>query len=435
MEALRFPGRTGHTTGEIGSAKDLYLGRLHKITSRIDPRSRKTLALVVALVLTVVSFFAAREAQAQQPAQESSPKEASQQRVVVVTDGEVARSVGDKPPPNETLPADKPARPPVDSVPPAPKTPEPALQPAPQQFAVVIVNGEVTESDPASPWPTADPEPAPPGGDVGSTPEPSPYTWAAPDAEAVLPPAAPKPEPVLEPVASEQPTPPAYEPVQWSAGQQPIASQGDASVSPPAKEAPRVFEEVPAAAMLASPLLGKGVAPAAPVKNESAYAAPIAPLPSPATGRKPSVVPSVPVPMQRAATHPSSSLGATVSVVSSAVENIRSAAASATSFAAEVLGTLAGGSVEHSSDGTQEGLSESAPQPAPPLAPPMGGSSFSLPGVGGGQAGSSGSVAPLLVGVLASVLVLLRRDVRTWLVSCELPKPSSALLLPLERPG
>jgi hypothetical protein len=32
-------------------------------------------------------------------------------------------------------------------------------------------------------------------------------------------------------------------------------------------------------------------------------------------------------------------------------------------------------------------------------------------------------------------LVLLRRDLRMYLVSCEVPKPSSALLSPLERPG
>jgi hypothetical protein len=49
--------------------------------------------------------------------------------------------------------------------------------------------------------------------------------------------------------------------------------------------------------------------------------------------------------------------------------------------------------------------------------------------------GTGGGFAPLLVGILALAVVLLRRDFRTYLVSCELPKPSSALLLPLERPG
>jgi hypothetical protein len=34
-----------------------------------------------------------------------------------------------------------------------------------------------------------------------------------------------------------------------------------------------------------------------------------------------------------------------------------------------------------------------------------------------------------------ALTLLLRRDFRTYLVSCEVPKPSSALLSPLERPG
>ena len=50
--------------------------------------------------------------------------------------------------------------------------------------------------------------------------------------------------------------------------------------------------------------------------------------------------------------------------------------------------------------------------------------------------GTGGGFAPLLVGILALLaVILLGRDFRTYLVSCEMPKPSSALLLPLERPG
>jgi hypothetical protein len=77
---------------------------------------------------------------------------------------------------------------------------------------------------------------------------------------------------------------------------------------------------------------------------------------------------------------------------------------------------------------------DSAPQPASPIAPPLGGSSFSG---SGGQAGlGGGGFAPLLlVGVLASGLILLRRDGLLRWPSCEPPKPSSALLAPLERPG
>jgi hypothetical protein len=50
--------------------------------------------------------------------------------------------------------------------------------------------------------------------------------------------------------------------------------------------------------------------------------------------------------------------------------------------------------------------------------------------------GNGGGFAPLLVGILAFLaVILLGRNFRTYLISCEMPKPSSALLLPLERPG
>jgi hypothetical protein len=90
-------------------------------------------------------------------------------------------------------------------------------------------------------------------------------------------------------------------------------------------------------------------------------------------------------------------------------------------------GSPSGGTGEPSN-----GTPQQPPSPiTPPLTPPAGGSSFSLPG---GQAGPGG-VAPLLLCVLILGLVLLRRDGKLARAFCELPKPSSALLLPLERPG
>lgn len=74
-------------------------------------------------------------------------------------------------------------------------------------------------------------------------------------------------------------------------------------------------------------------------------------------------------------------------------------------------------------------LQDSGPQPVSPFTPPAG-SSFSL---SGGQVGA-GTVA-LLLCVLASSLILLRREFKLFWTFCELPKPSSALLLPPERPG
>jgi hypothetical protein len=83
------------------------------------------------------------------------------------------------------------------------------------------------------------------------------------------------------------------------------------------------------------------------------------------------------------------------------------------------------------SGGGTKAPSEDAPPPPSPA--PVGGSYFS-PSVGG-QVGLGG-VVPLLICVLAAGLLLLRPLVgRLWWASCELPKPSSVLLLPLERPG
>ena len=72
--------------------------------------------------------------------------------------------------------------------------------------------------------------------------------------------------------------------------------------------------------------------------------------------------------------------------------------------------------------------------PLVPSLPPLEDSSFfSLSGVG--QVGPGGGLGLLLLGVLASLLILVRRDGSLSWISGEPPKPTSALLLPLERPG
>jgi len=128
----------------------------------------------------------------------------------------------------------------------------------------------------------------------------------------------------------------------------------------------------------------------------------------------------------------------------SAVESVQSAAASAAtsvaSATAEVFRTLTGGSASTpSSDatsGNQQAPSNGTSQdPVAPLVPPLGDSLFS-PFTGAAGQLASGGVAPLLVGILALLTVsLTRRGFRTYLIACEIPKPSSALLRPLERPG
>jgi hypothetical protein len=89
------------------------------------------------------------------------------------------------------------------------------------------------------------------------------------------------------------------------------------------------------------------------------------------------------------------------------------------------------GETESSPTGTapEWPLQDSGPQPVSPFTPPAG-SSFSL---SGGQVGAG--IVALLLCVLASGLLLLRREYKLFWAFCELPKPSSVLLLPPERPG
>jgi len=147
-------------------------------------------------------------------------------------------------------------------------------------------------------------------------------------------------------------------------------------------------------------------------------------------------------------TRAAGTLGSAVGTVQSAAANAAASAAArvATSVAsatAEVFRTLAGGSAPTTSsstdatNGTQQAPSGGTPQdhPVAPLAPPLGGAFSPFTGAAG-QLGGGGGVAPLLVGILALLTVsLARRDFRTYLIACEMPKPSSVLLRPLERPG
>jgi hypothetical protein len=74
-------------------------------------------------------------------------------------------------------------------------------------------------------------------------------------------------------------------------------------------------------------------------------------------------------------------------------------------------------------------LQDDSSQPVSPFTPPVG-NSFSL---SGGQVGAG--IVALLLCVLASGLILRRPEFKLLWAFCELPKPSSALLLPPERPG
>ena len=111
------------------------------------------------------------------------------------------------------------------------------------------------------------------------------------------------------------------------------------------------------------------------------------------------------------------------------------------STVAGVLGTVGNWLSEAPSSAEDSSSSSQSTWPAPsaPVSPEQQllGSSYIGLSSGMGQASSAGGLGTtLLLGVLfVASIELLRHDFRTYLVSIELPKPSSALLSPLERPG
>jgi hypothetical protein len=320
-------------------------------------------------------------------------------------------------------------------------------RPVPHQFAVMIINGEVVESDPAIQEPP--PGPTPTSGDGWSAPQPAVPDQYSPKKTASNPkPVSPSssdggyaPEPASWPVpgknnplpaapsVSSGPAPQASEPTSWPALKpEPDASEESAPLAASAGE--------PSATLMPPPADTTGLGSAALPRSGRADATPISPQDPIAAGQTPlGMVSTVPMEAWGVASHLPTTLGTAMSsAVSSAAKIVGDAAAG---IAVGISGTLASGAVEPSSnDGTHDpSQEENAPQPpmTPLTPPPLGGSStFSL---SGGLVGSA-SIAPLLlVGVLASGLVLLRRSGWRYLASCEVPKSSSALLLPLERPG
>jgi len=428
----------------------LDLGQPPSTTRRIDPRCRIRLALFVALVLSLGAFvLAAGEAWAtEQPSQ--TPLQGKVESTTIINGTKLAEPVPEAtkpptvpppaekpaaedpappPPTNETPPAKEPSPlpstnekplarepspPPID---PAPSTPEPEVaapqptpQPAPQWFTATA-DGEVVESAPIVLTTSQSVT------DFGKVLEPKSMPNDTPDVTPGVIDTAPAPAAPTAAAADDGYTyGPAPDPV--------LPVPGPAAASE---------QVLPAASGLAELVSGLVAEPAVPWRHGDPPRTPVDP--TAVTGLSPSTpVPTVPASV-RGALHLPSSVGTTAA---SAVGAVQSAAASVASATAEALGTLTGSLTEPSAAGTQEDEpSEGTPQPAPPLAPPAGGGgSFSPSTGGGGQLGTGWGSAPLLVGILALLTTsLLRRDFRTYLVSCEMPKPSSALLGPLERPG
>jgi hypothetical protein len=343
-----------------------------KTTDPLTPlRRQEALFLLLALVLAIASFFVAGR---EARAEEQPAQETVQQNAVMIVDGTVAPSGGDATLPQNSEP--------------------PKAEPAPQWNAVVITNGEVAEYGPSS-------------------------TWAAPAAEA-----APSPAPVAADYT-------------WSTAQLGSYDSYDAGVSLEAARAPEPIgaEPSPIEESKSLPAAGAegGPAPVSDLEEGSPTVDVLidVPIDLPIEQAFATTTPmnSPLLPLRALQPHLLPSLGPALSGV---VPHFWSAGSPA-------WRNLPSGSHSRSPDQSEASTGvpptplEDAPLPSSPLSMPIGGSSFSLSG-GGSQTG--GGVAPLvLLGVLASVLALLRRDGRLSLISCEVPRPSSALLSPLERPG
>ena len=209
------------------------------------------------------------------------------------------------------------------------------------------------------------------------------------------------PEPAWEPILPE-----AYKPLSLLTEEElPVLSPADTSGS-----------------VRPAPQQGNGVAEAVPVGPLPPFADRKASLPGLALQEPPMPAPLVTGPSREA----SLLLSSVEAVANSAVETLHGAAVDVS----EALVPGGEDPAEHPSGGMTESSEDAPPSPSPA---PLDGSYFSP--LVGGQVGPGG-VVPLLICVLVAGLVLLRPLVgRLSWAFCESPKPSSVLLLPLERPG
>lgn len=395
--------------------------------------SRKILAVFVVLVLSCgYLVFAAGEASAQQrPAPEVHAMATGPERTPVSEWG--LAKPGDTEHTTGTLPADSsPSR--VDerdagfssSPEPVPGTatsdePEPAL-------------ALLEELEPAS-WIDLMPEEAMPESfEITLEPDPT-YDLTYDPAVALLDPGSVPdlvyPVPFVDPLPTPDPAGfGAALPYSGTPQPAPVPAArglvGSEAYKPPS---PRIEEKSPVLSPAGTP---EGVRPAPLQGDGVAKAVPAGPLPPVADRKAPPTglalqepaMPGSPV------TGPSREAALLLSslevAASSAVERLHGAAADVS----EALAPDDEAPVEPNSGGGAKELAEDAPPPPSPA--PLGGSYFSPSA--GGQLGTGG-IVPLLICVLAAGLILLRPVGRLSWASCQLPKPSSVLLVPRERPG
>ena len=380
----------------------MTLGQPHRTMAiQAQLQAQRPLALVVvALVLCLFAFVVLSSNEAWAKEQPSSTEQPAGESTIIVNGTQVATPppmpmplpVSTTPPvetpPNETLP-----QPPSKSVNSVnsilPKAePEPAAQPTPLQSTVVVTNN-ASET-------------------VGPSVEPA----SALQQSELAP--------------TKTPSGPA--PVSVSAAPTPDLG------SPEIQEVPAAAEEIPAEVPAALPT---GLS--APSEVSEAV------IPGPALQQQ--VAHGVVSPEQAGPDYSSLWVAPASTAVQPLTQGLTNLVGTSTAAvanaAANILGTVGGWlAAEAPSSGGVDSSSSSSggtttPEPFAPVSPqPFGSSFISLFPGGGAQSSAGGAGAPLLLGVLflASTL-LLRRDLRMYLVSCEVAKPSSALLSPLERPG
>lgn len=374
----------------------MSLGQPHRTISWDGLRGRKALVLFVVLVLSGGAFIlAAGEARAQQ--QDPAPKVYA---AVTGPERTPVTAVGDAGPKIEAQPVDSsPLRTGERDADPSPRSePDPVMLREPEPVLALLEEVDLLSGLDLLPDPSTLES-------FGAVVEPGP---------------APVP---LDPVPLVDPSP-AFSPVGFGLALAdpglvpaygPVPSRENEPLSPAGSQ-----EGVRTALLPGNvPANAVPVAPSPPVAGQN--------TPVPAVPKPPIPGPAVPDPPREA----SLLVSGLESAASSAVETLQDAASAAMGVS-EALATGGEASTGPLSDGA-EGSSPDTPPPPPPSPAPPGGSSFSLSGAG--HVGPGG-VAPLLVCILAAGLILLRPVGRLSWAPCEsLPKPSSALLLPLERPG
>jgi hypothetical protein len=401
------------------------------------PQNLKSLALLAILVLCLFTFtlVSTGEAQAQERLTQAAQRpmaegEAERSEVLdgkgadqvpvgtslvetaLVETESVESTMSEASPPGQSLSS------PVGSTPPASKP-----QPAPQQHAVVIRDGEIVGSDPDLVSAPQKAQPAP-ASELSDGPSPEKQVEVEPKKLApTLGSAAP------EPYGGSSETEVPAAPVSEHVPSVPFVSEGEGV--PTGSPAPFPFEEDPDAG-ITSPFPSVLIEP---VEQQAPSAADLVAAPASSRTLDQAILP----PAQQGAQQPlpissvveAASSGAAQDTLTQALTTVADAAAS-------VLETL-GSWTDYSPSGetTKSPLEGATPAPlAPQLPSPFEGSSVfsSYSGVSG-QTGPWGGFVVLLLGVLVSGLVLLLREGFLCWAACEQPKPSSVLLLPLERPG